>query len=97
MPSEGKHAGSQGFKMKQRLLIVVALISLSGCQYYRARDMSTGRSYITNNWQMHEDPGIGRLDLRDSRTGEEVTLHQSYQIDRLDELETIAALRSSKD
>jgi len=82
--------------MKRRLLIFAGLLTLSGCQFYRARDMSTGRTYITNNWQMHEDPWIGRLDLRDSRTGEEVTIHQYYQIDRLDELETYSALQDVK-
>jgi len=77
-------------------LIVVALMSLPGCEYYRARDMSTGRTYITNDWQMYQDPWIGKLKLLDSRTGQEVTLHEYYQIDRLSEAETIEALSAGR-
>jgi hypothetical protein len=74
------------------LLLVAGLLLLSGCQFYRVRDFSTGREYITNNWQMNENRCTGRLRLTDLKTHKEVAIQEFYQKDRMSEWEAYQEL-----
>ena len=59
-------AQPQGRKMKTvaRAAALVAVVVLSGCQYYEISDPSSGRTYITDNWHLDDrrwrEGGCGR-------------------------------------
>jgi hypothetical protein len=56
-------------------VLVVGVVGLSGCtSYYRVTDPSTGRTYYTTSMKKKGD---GAVQLRDGRTGQEVTIQNS--------------------
>ena len=56
------------------VLVVIVLASLSGCAYYRVTDPSTSRIYYTK--EVKKLSG-GAVQLKDEKTGREVTLQNS--------------------
>lgn len=79
--------------MTRRLLMGIASVLLfSGCQLYRVDDTATGRQYLTSTWQMYQDPWRDTLELHDLRTGQDVTIREYYQIERLTEIEAVHSL-----
>lgn len=73
--------------MSKRNLLAATCILFSislctGCTYYRVRDASSGREYITNNWNANQNPYTGSMALQDLKTGKTVVL-QSYELERI--------------
>jgi uncharacterized protein YceK len=57
------------------LVLAAGGVGLSGCtSYYRVTDPSTGRTYYTTEMKKKGD---GAVQLRDGRTGQEVTIQNS--------------------
>ena len=68
---------------------------LTGCQYYRVRDVSSGKEYITNNWSMAESGWTGTTKFNDLKTGKQVTL-QSFEKEAISENVAKAEIGSGK-
>ena len=57
------------------MALAACMVELSGCtSYYRVTDPSTGRTYYTTSMKKKGD---GAVQLRDGRTGQEVTIQNS--------------------
>jgi hypothetical protein len=62
--------------------VLLALLPCAGCQYFRVRDVATGKEYITNNWSMGQSGFSGATQFVDLKTGKTVVL-QSYETERI--------------
>jgi hypothetical protein len=56
------------------ILLILVFVFLAGCEYYRVTDPSTGKIYYTKEVKKR---GSGAVELKDEKTGNEVTLQNS--------------------
>ena len=78
------------------LFIVVGLLAITCCgctTYYSVRDSASGREYITDNWNLGQNPYTGSMAIKDLQSGKTVVL-QSYEMERMktDEAKAILGL-----
>lgn len=78
------------------VMLGLGLISLSGCTYYRVRDVASGKEYVTDNWHMGQSGWNGATSFTDLKTGKGVVL-QSYEVERLNGDVAKAEIGSGKD